>query len=352
MKRNDMLLYADKSDLSNWIPVCNNVACEHDAGDIACNAYLGISPFWSKGNSIYYYADAIGYHCLDNDYIIRRNLDGTEPKPVYTSSDYESLGLASGTCAGNEDGFLDSCVFLLEDGSWNLRIVQTGEGGAEVLYSEVFPAGSSGMELPMPRIRHHAMSVRGDALIRSQIPLGELTAEEKANWEAFTENLYYHVHDGELLPLDVPETCVIDGSYLSGNHFFHYHVNDGFYYMDLSTGEEVKIAHAAYENGNGICIDGTMMIETTMDLPTLFREGKQAQLRYFDGKQWQELQLPENWTANHWFRLRAAASDRILFTVSDGRDTAPDGGERMTELAYVMIGEDEIHICQKFGFAG
>ncbi len=350
MLRDSTLYYADKTDLTNWVPVCNDATCNHAPGNFACNAYLGGSPFWLREDGIYYYAESIGVDSLDNFYFIRRNFDGSVPTTVYTSSEYQILGPSSGTSDGTGDSYLTSHVFLLEDGSQLLRLVLTDKDGAGILFSETFPAGESGMKLPYPKVLNNSLSTRGDALISSQIPLGELTAEDKANWEAFTDTRYYHVHDGELLPLNVPETCDIPGSYISGNHFFHYHVNDGFYYMDLSTGEEVKIAHAAYENGYGLCLDGMLMVETTMDLPAQLRDGVGANLRYFDGNQWHELPTQDNWTSDHWLRIRAVGSDRILFTVSDGRDTAPDGGERMTELAYVMLGEKKVVLCDKSEF--
>ncbi len=350
MNRGSFLFYADKSDLSNWVPVCNDATCNHDSGNFACNAYLGISSFWLKEDGIYYHSNSIGIDHLDGYHYIRRNFDGSAPTTVYTCSEYQMQGPYGGTDAGTGDSYLNSYVFLLEDGSQFLRLVLTDKAGARILFSETFPAGESGMEVPYPEIRQLPMSTRGDALISSQIPLGELTAEEKANWESYTDILYYHVHDGELLPLVVPETCDIVGAFISGNHFFHYHVNDGFYYMDLSTGEEVKIAHAAYENGYGLCLDGTILVETTMDLPAQLRDGVGANLRYYDGQQWHELQTQDNWTSDHWLRIWAAASDRLLFTVSDGRNTASDGGERMTELAYVMLGEKEIVPCDKSEF--
>ncbi len=351
MWRGGILYYADKTDLTNWVPVCNDATCIHDPGDFTCDANLRNSPFWMTEEGLYHYADMIGYQDLDSHSFIRRNFDGSVPTVVYTSPHYEMLpGAASGTDGGTGDSYLTSYVFLLEDGSQLLRLVLTDKDGARILFSETFPAGESGMEVPYPEIRQLPMSTRGDALISSQIPLGMLTEEEKANWESFTDTLYYHVHDGELLPLNVPETCDLVGSYLSGNHFFHYHVNDGFYYMDLSSGEEVKIAHAAYENGYGLCIDGTILLETTMDLPAQHRDGVGANLRYFDGNQWHELQTQDNWTSDHWLRVRVAASDRILFTVSDGRNTAAAGSDRMTELAYVMLGEQEIVPCDKGEF--
>ncbi len=351
MVRSDMLFYADKVDLTNWVPVCNDATCIHAPGDLTCNANLRNSPFWMTEEGLYHYADMIGYEDLDSHSFIRRNFDGSVPTVVYTSPHYEMLpGAASGTGGGTGNSYLTSYVFLLEDGSQLMKLVLTDKDGAKILFSETFPAGESGMEVPYPEIRQLPMSTRGDALISSKILLETLSEEEKANWESYTDTLYYHVHEGELLPLAVPETCDIVGSYISGNHFFHYHVNDGFYYMDLSTGEEVKIAHAAYENGYGLCIDGTILVETTMDLPAQLRDGVGAALRYFDGNQWHELQTPENWTADHWFRIRAAASDRILFTVSDGRNTAPVGSSRRTELAYVMLGEKEIVPCDEREF--
>ncbi len=351
MWRSSILYYADKSDLTNWVPVCNDATCTHDPGDYSCNANLRNSPFWMTEEGLYHYADMIGYQDLDSPSFIRRNFDGSVPTVVYTSPHYEMLpGASSGTSGGTGDSFLTSHVFLLEDGSQFLRLVLTGKDGASILFSETFPAGASGMEVPYPEIRQMPMSTRGDALISSKIPLRTLTEEEKANWESYTETLYYHVHEGELLPLDVPETCDLVGSYISGNHFFHYHVNDGFYYMDLSTGEEVKIAHAAYENGYGLCLDGTILVETTMDLPAQLRDGGGANLRYYDGQQWHELQTQDNWTSDHWLRVRAVGSDRILFTISDGRNTAAAGSVRMTELAYVMLGEKEVVLCDKSEF--
>ena len=50
----DDLQYADKTDLANWLPVCNNPSCSHTDANMRCSSHLALQNFVIRDGTIYY----------------------------------------------------------------------------------------------------------------------------------------------------------------------------------------------------------------------------------------------------------------------------------------------------------
>lgn len=347
MMRYGYLFYADKSDLGNWVLVCSEPDCSHEAG--FCPGHLGsLCGFWVKDDSIYYMSNKIDQQLSDGFHFIKMNLDGTSREIVYTdpSINENYSGGGSMTEGGIKDSYCCCIVNMQADGDWNCRIVKINKGGTKTLFSGIYPPSSNG-SIPLPWTYNLLFSVRGDFLINSKLPLDGTPDENKADWENRSSDQYYQIYGDSIRALVLSESCDLYGAYISGDSLWHYHVNDGFYYMDLSTGEEVKIADAAYADAHGFCVDGDHMIECTFGEVGQNGNPEKPDMRYFDGETWIELEIPEHWNNNYSFRLWAATSDRIFFSIYDYNLRKTDSEE---EMCYILLGDDKITVCDKWPY--
>lgn len=338
MFRNGYLFYADKTDLSNWVLVCNRPECAHER--TSCPGY--INNFWMTEDSIYYLTDVLDGERLERDALVRMSPDGSSREIVHSAPDMNTTGTAwSGEVVA--DTFYNCLARLQEDGTLDCNVVRVDSSGAEVLFSSNYPEVENQLAT-FARPMAISYSIRGDMTIMSGIPLDGTTEENKDGWDKRPFNRYYQINGDSIRALNLSDSCSLYGSYISGDALYHYHVNDGFYLMDLATGEEAKIADAAYENAFGHCIDGQLMIECTMSVPGTASNAETLQMRYFDGTEWHEVALPETWDMTHMFRMFACASDRIFFTVIEDYSLR----DQQEQLGYIMLGEDTLTICDQY----
>ncbi len=343
MIRTEYLFYADKSDLSNWVLVCTKPDCSHPL--TGCPGSLN-SPvgFWLEDDSIYYLSNYLVGQELDAHYFIKMGLDDFSPQTVYADPalNWPATGIGGYSECGNGDSLCRVLSYIQEDGSWGCDIVVVDQQKTMTLFTTEYPPEVVQYD-PKPIPYNVGYSVRGDLIIASQFSLDETPDANAVDWAKYEYVYFYQIYNDTIREIKLHEGCDLYGAYISGDSLWHYHMNDGFYYMDLSTGEEVKIADAAYENAYGHCVDGKHMVECSMSVPGYSRDSVEAKMRYFDGETWHELELPEYWNAQYKFRVLAGASDRIVFTVDD----AERSYDCQQEFGYIMLGGDTLTICDK-----
>lgn len=336
------LFYADKSDLTNWVLVCNEPDCNHSR--TYCPAAVD-SPVWFRNGYLYFMANrSLRGRNLDGCYIVCMGPDGSDPQPIFTDPSINgNNGPTSWSDGIGKDYFIRCISAMKEDGQVTSTVVKIDADGVRELFTAEYPPpANDSLPVPMP-----TGAIRGDVVIGSTIALDGTEDLGKDGWENRRDELLYRVHGDTIAPLILTERCNRVGGYLSGDSFWHYHRNEGFYYMDLSTGEEVKIADAAYENANGFCIDGKHMIECTLSVYEYECEIETPQMRYFDGEVWHELEVPGHWRGIDEFWLLAGASDRIFFTV---KKYAKSYSDRYYDLCYILLGEDQIILSDTYPY--
>ena len=231
---------------------------------------------------------------------------------------------------------------MLEDGTWDC-IVSRLKGEQFVnLFVENYPVTTN--VSCFATATNIGIAAQGDIILTSQIPLDGTPDEDRDGWDTRPYSSFYQVTEDTIrkIPLTKEE---LFGAFLYKDHLCFYRVNDGFYYMDLSTGQEVKIADAAYENAYGHCVDGKYMIESTLSVPGYSSAATEPRMRYFDGETWHELELPDYWNTGYGLRVVAGTSDRIFFTVDDDAESY---GDRQQELCCLVFGEDSFTVCDKY----
>lgn len=304
---NQILYYADKSDLSTWVPVCDKPNCLHNGAD--CNAYIN-SEFTVSGDRIYFCGDSYDYGIRDRNgrVLASMALDGNDRKLAYT---IEGALLSNGgiqrlSLMYNQ---LVACFAALqEDGTYSTQIVRLDEDGEHVLFTGTTEEDLSTIGIPAAAL----YNFYGDPAIFTSI-LGESS-------HVF-DTLYCPTQDG-LLELDGVNEFELTGAYLSGYILRTFIQDDGYYDADLSSGETVKVADAQLDGSWSFTLQPNCVVEST-----LFADSKpfvgdtelictDPAMVLYDGTAWRAVALPEDLLqpdgGGHLFPA-ALTSDRIFF---------------------------------------
>ncbi len=131
-------------------------------------------------------------------------------------------------------------------------------------------------------------------------------------------NLFYRVSGDVLEPVDL-SGLETGGAYLSGNVLRCFKQNDGYYDVDLTTRQEIRLADARMENSHCQIMLPNCIVEGTLVTAQSKKdraEGMTHALEVFDGEGWRSVTLPpELKTAgkNVFIYVTAVTSDSILF---------------------------------------
>ena len=269
----DLLCYADKSNIGNWVLVCNKPDCEHYVYD--CNASLGSSlEMIVKDNRIYYVAPQMDFIAQipnrDSGALVLASVapDGTDRRLEYYVGgflDGESMG------AG-----------MLTGQHWLYYYEVLGKDGNMLRYfSRTTKAGTTKILIDNPSFEGLAAmgkTVRGDeAFVCTPM--------------AAYDYSFFRYIEGELVETDM-SGLEVNGAYLSGNTLRDFRPNDGYYDVNLTTREEVFLAPAQLENSEADILLPNCIIETT-----LLAKGDPGDAGHrmciFDGEKWREVTLPE-----------------------------------------------------------
>lgn len=162
---------------------------------------------------------------------------------------------------------------------------------------------------------------------------GFLAGEEK------TFQKLYTIRDGKIQELaDVAGMQV--GGWLSGTVMRQFVPNEGYYDVDLATGERRRFMDAQLTDSFGGSLWGDFLVEYR-----LTGTGERA-IRFYDGALWHDVAIPRDFTVPEggFFYPRALASDRIFFCM---RDSA-EGAERLYQV-LLQTEAPELTACGTVG---
>ena len=316
------LYYADKNDLHTWIPVCGKPNCGHATGDIHCDAYVSGNTFLFHDGRIAF-SDVISKfrHLYPGDAdgkaLFSKAVDGSDLRLEYVIEE----GLISG--GGRLSDYLSphhwiyNVSQLQKDGTSVAKVFRRTEEKQELLYEETLREFDSSA-IPI--------FISGDCVFYNAL-LGD--------WDTVQR-----VEDGKLVTVDLGEHMET-ACYLSGDILRIFRPNDGYYDVNLTTGEEVFVCKAQLENSVVSMPLPNCIIETTLWSKDHPKE-QPHKLVFFDGQQWHDLTLPEEMrvTAEEsGLLLCSVGSDRILISVY--QRVTKDGIPRWVTLMCSISIEDE-----------
>ena len=317
------LYYADKTDLWNWVPVCNKPNCAHTHHVIGCNAHCGYDEILIRDGRIYFEHEiyGVGYPLYQGEgyssVFASRALTGEDLRKEYLP---EEIRLNSG--GGFHSSVLTPSWWLLSvcrmnpDGTSTGSLYRRTESEMELLLeTEVNPIYGYSMGRDTVVNREWYDTFFGDDTFSIEI-LAEF--QGKPNF-----SLYRFVNDQlERVNCDGYE---IIGKYLSGNTLRLYRENDGYYDLDLTTQQETFLCKAQLPDATAAILQ-----------PNCIVEYNGTDMRLFDGERWRTVRIPEELQGAP-MTAEALASDRIFLVHYDWR-------MNNIELYQILFGEDELFL--------
>ena len=317
------LTYADKENAESWLPVCPDPSCGHTNADATCSSDIGWNDFYLKDGRIYFADDTDDYLELCGGKegtvaIFSRAANGLDIRLEYIleeAREYPGFR-AMASAYISEEHLIYERINVDNAGVYHAVCYRVTGENAEILLDKaiaepvLYLAGSS--------------SILGDHGYFSTLQCGgEMDLIVSVNGELKIRDTsgYYNT-----------------GKYLSGNILRIFRPGDGYYDVNLETGEEVWIAENQLSGSDATILLPNCIIETTL---VKFLENKKAPdekhaMRLFDGERWNTVILPEVLLNANNFAYAApiaVTSDRIIFRVSE------DG--QNSRIYCIMLGQEE-----------
>lgn len=298
----DILYYADKQDLTKWVPVCNKPQCSHKQYDYNCGAYVG-NEILVTDELIYTCDDSKKYEnsSLRGQVLVQMNLDGSDRKIRYIVQDAMAAGGHVERFTLFPDHMVACMALLQEDGTFRGTIIRVDASGEHVLLDAAVEESALEVGASASAVYH----MGGDQALCSTLPDGDFSVLYRTAGDSL-ETI------GSVAGLD------LWGPYLSGHILLMFSPNDGYYTLNLATGERRKAEECRLKDSWGFVLEPNCIIETTLPVAAegMASHGNGCAMTLYDGTAWREVSLPEelgDMNANGYLEPLALASDRILF---------------------------------------
>ncbi len=316
----NQLRYADKSDLSNWVVVCNKPDCSHEWGK-GCPAENCV--VFLEGDRIFFTdemtADGTGVML----YSMAR--DGSDLRMEFPIAGAEQM---SGSAISRRAAGNMLCLGFSEmqnDGSGKNRLIRVTSSGSEiVLETEV-------EELTVPVLGGSCYHATDAVMIDSRVYPGS-EGKEYRNCRMTATGLE---------ELSNADQYGDDDGFLFGDYLYRYVPNDGYYVTQLSTGASKRQMDAQLKDAVAFRLTDQWAVETNIRKNAPPPET--PEIRIFNGSEWKSVQVPEN-VGKMTCRPIALTTEHIFFRAVE------ETPETLGFYYYYVTLADENYTMQRVRF--
>ncbi len=289
--RSGLLRYADKSDLSNWVVVCNKPNCKHETQ--SCTA-KGV---WFLVEDRLYTNKILNGAENQQVALCSMALDGTDWREEFIIDGASESGNSGSAVSQRAAGNMLCLGFgeMQPNGSIINRVIRVTASGSEVVMEN---EADDFVTMVTGTYRYYA----ADALMIESIVYPGSEGKEYHNcrmtateWEDVSRADQY----GDL------------NGFLFGDYLYRYVPNDGYYVTQLSTGASKRQMDAQLKDAKAYRLTDQWTVETNLryDAPP----PETPELRIFNGSEWKPVQIPEE-TAGMACRPFAISTEHMFFT--------------------------------------
>ena len=322
LQRFGLLYYAEKGNGDAWYYVCSEPDCNHSTS--SCTANTGAGNYRYVDGRLVFSASRNNYPQFQKDGILFLSIDLTG-KNVRLEQVFDKIGLDDSfvtTCV-YPDGYLTRIYHFNPDGSYTGYVYLIDLDGNT---TKVFQREYEQQPILGPTVTGRwGWGLGGDISIQSHTFTDDLSYTDLLCW----------FRDGEPVFTDVSQIPVT-GGYLQGNIVRCLYPGDGYYDVDLLTGEKTKLADAQLTESKAMILQPNCIIETTLLNPGANVEVQE--MRFFDGVQWHTVALPEEMrnAPDDTFEVVMLASDRVIFSVKRNGEAPGYYGLKSSRIFYQM----------------
>ncbi len=331
------LYYADKSDLSNWVVLCNKPSCNHY--DARCNGKIAASAFLVMDEKIYRTGDTVSYHHLyqkkeHGTVFVASDLDGSNTKIAYIPEHTVNTAPVAGADFYLDDQWIFFVASLDSAGITHTKGISVSDNGSQIFWEQ--EGDNTSLSLMGAK---NMFSIYGDKYFYCSLLSGAGTK-------------IHRVENGTLDEIDI-SGLPVKGSYLSDSTLRCFRQNDGYYDIDLTTGDEIRLMDARLENSYCTAILPNCILESTLLYPESVdsrTDGKPHCMEIFDGESWHSVDLPlelKNAPKNTFLSVRAVTSDGIWLSRLEQVRVIKDNEPQMymdMVLYRIPIGQDSWYL--------
>ena len=295
--------------METWYYVCDDPDCSHNARIVngsVCSAFACHGTCWYSNGRIYFTNQANLDPTFTKDvdavalFSMEENGNDIRVEHAYDGLSMSGGGSSQSTCYVG--GWLYEGQAMQPDGTYLCRVVWTELGGKEtILFEKTFDEMVLA-DITWPGLYH--WTLYGDLSIGSELFAYTETGINTICWFQNGKPVFT---DASGIPLW--------GGYLSGNIVRCFVPGDGYYDIDLLTGEKIKLESAQLPQSKAAILQPNCIIEATLlDRETTVQT---QEMRFFDGQQWHSVELPEELqnAPDSTFAVQALTSDRVVFQI-------------------------------------
>lgn len=337
------LFYAEKSNPDAWYYVCSDPSCQHRA--YTCSANSDGNTVWYADGKIYFNDTLSLYPQYSKNgerlegmglFSMAQNGNDIKLEAYYEDFTYAGSAIQTQVIPG---GYLFGGDTLLPDGSYEHIVYLYEHGNGEtILYRETEEERALDIQTVSGL---HKLRICGDFSAFSVMFTKDWNYKNTICW----------LRNGEPAFSDVSQIPVW-GGYLHENTIRCFYPGDGYYDVDLLTGEKTKLADAQLTESKAMILQPNCIIETTLLNPEADVEVQE--MRFFDGVQWHTVALPEELlnSPDDTFEVVALASDCVIFSVKRYGSITDYYGEDSAVILYRMeLGEKDYQVTYMGTFA-
>lgn len=304
-KQDQTLYYADKSDLSLWIPVCSNPSCSHASGQLSCDSALRYNTFFLRDGRIWFVENARSFPelyqgKLDTIALFSRAANGSDLRMEYVLEETEKIPgyIASHSMILTPEHLLYCQINMDQSGQYRGVLYRVAEEGTEILFDDATESTAAIVRLyPFGGDLSFGCSLLED----SSLDMCTIT-------------------DGNIIMQDTSQ-YFLSSRYLSDNILRCFEENKGYFDVNVETGETVFLEKNQLQGSGAEILLPNCIIESTLDY---YAEDPQGEvtvhaMKIFDGMLWHDVQLPESLAMSGPYSYAvpvSICSDRIFFRVS------------------------------------
>lgn len=206
----------------------------------------------------------------------------------------------------NLDRIIGSVTAMKEDGTFDKKIYRIDENVEKILFHTTVDEKEHGYTASANEFTY----TDGDDAIFTAFLTGDMTMLYRAAGDQLEEI-------GSVAGLD------IYGAYLRGSTLLTFLPGEGYYTIDIATGEQVKAADRQLSSGWGFVFQPNCILETTVPIGwrgsgPASQGGEGLEMVLYDGTSWRPVTLPQELgelEEGDYVEPLTLASDRILFSL-------------------------------------
>lgn len=322
------LVYADKSDLQNWVAVCSDPSCNKHKSP-TCPA--DVRSIYIDGDRIFTMRDAYRWNDpnADDFAIFSMALDGTDLKEeiIVAHTDMVGGGHFKRLCTA---GAYYTAISTMEtDGKYYNNLAVTDDRGTRIIIENY----TDEMYIPWD---FKSSNMQGDVVFFPDAVFASETSPDSM----------FRITDDGIEEIPGVQKFDTIGAFIQGNEMYRFEKNKGYYLTDLTTGQSQKWMEPQLQDSRAWHLTNQWIVETNADY---FQPPEVPELKIYNGSDWKTVALPPD-VLNQpetSFVPQALTTEHIFFTVDDHTLYYVD----LTEETYTFTLAKDFHLTEPISWA-